>query len=134
MTIKQTLATALLAVALLPYTTSVVYGASLSTRFTPPGFTVVSKALQTVPDSPTAVTTTDTEIYQITLGNTTGGACTFTLADRATSAKTIMSSVSVAANYTYVIVWPEGMFMDEGFTWSSGTASCLTAGVKALKK
>lgn len=134
MTIKQTLATALLAVALLPYTTSVVYGASLSTRFTPPGYTVVSKALQTVPDSTTAVASTDTEIYQISLGNVTGSACTFTLADRAASPKTLMAAVSIAANTTYVIGWPEGVFMDEGFTWSSGTASCLTAGVKALKK
>lgn len=111
-----------------------VDAASASTRFQSPGTRVLDRALQAVPSSPTALTTTDTEIYQISIGNTTAGACTFTLADRATSAKTIMGSVSIAANTTYVIAFPEGLFMSNGITWSSDTGSCLTAGIKALRK
>jgi hypothetical protein len=131
---NQILAAVLLTAAILPYFTSVAYGASLSTRFTPPGYVIVSKVIQTVPNTPTAIATSDMEIYQLTIGNITGSACTFTLADRATSAKTILATVSIAANTTYVIAWPEGIFMDEGATWTSGTASCLNASVKALRK
>lgn len=111
-----------------------VDAASASTRFQSPGTRVLDRALQTVPDTPTALSTTDTEIFQLTLGNTTASACTFTMADRATSAKTVMAAVSIAANTTYVLAFPEGLYMSNGITWSSGTASCLTAGIKALRK
>lgn len=124
----------LLTIALISILAPLLEAASASTRFASPGTRVISRALQVVPDSATALTTTDTDLYQLSLGNTTGSACTFTLADRATSAKTIMGAVSIAANTTYVIAWPEGMFMSNGVTWSSGTASCLTAGVKGLMK
>lgn len=124
----------LLTIALISILAPLLEAASASTRFQSPGTRVISRGLQVVPDSATSLSTTDTELYQITLGNTTGSACTFTLADRATSAKTIMTAVSIAANTTYVIAWPEGMFMSNGVTWSTGTTSCLVAGVKGLMK
>jgi two-component sensor histidine kinase len=108
--------------------------ASNSTKFAAPGTRQLSRAIQLVPSSDTDVATTDTEIYQINLANITGAACTFTVKDKQATARYLIASANVAANTTYVIVWPEGAYMEDGFSWSSDTASCLQASVKALMK
>ncbi len=125
---------AFLALLLLSLIAPLVDAASASTRFQSPGSRVLDRSLQVVPNSGTDISTTDSEIYQITLANNTGSACTFTLSDKQSSPKSVMTAVSVAANTTYVIAWPEGLYMYGGITWSSGTSSCLTAGIKALRK
>jgi hypothetical protein len=108
-----------------------LYAASRSTLNTF-GRTQISQDLQIVPDSATDLTTTDTWIFQLTVTNTTASAVTFTVKDRATSAKTLMS-VSIAANTMYVVVWPEGQKMKGGINWLSGTTGALTASLVAFK-
>lgn len=124
----------ILVIVLISILAPILEAASASTRFASPGTRVIDRTLTLVPAVATDLSTTDTEIYQITVANTTGSACTFTLSDRQASAKTILPAVSIAANTAYVLEWAEGLYMSNGVTWSTGTASCLTAGVKALRK
>lgn len=109
-------------------------GASNSTKFTPPGTRVLSRAIQVIPNSDTDVSTTDTAIYQISVTNVTGGACTLTVKDKQATARYLINAASIAAATTYVLSWPEGAFMSSGFSWSSDTSSCLQVTVNALRK
>lgn len=125
---------ALLGLLLLSLVVPLLEAASNSTKFSAPGTRQLSRAIQVVPNSDTDVTTTDTEIYQISVTNVTGGACTLTVKDKQATPRYLMYQVSIAAAYTYVIPWPEGAWMENGFSWSSNTSSCLEASIKALRK
>jgi hypothetical protein len=106
-----------------------VWGASGSTKW-PAG----SKRYQTttvVPSSLTDLLTTNAQVYQISVANTTASACTLLVKDRQASAKTILPTVSISGNTTYVISWPEGFWAPSGVQWQAGTGSCLEAQVKA---
>lgn len=69
-----------------------------------------------VPTSAGIVTTYDAYLQTITVANTTAGALTFTLADRQASPIAVLSAVSIAANSTYVIVFPVNYWCPGGFT------------------
>jgi hypothetical protein len=69
-----------------------------------------------VPTSAGTVTTYDAYIKSVVIVNTTAGALTFTLADRQSSAKDVLSAVSVAANTTYVVAFPVPYWAPSGFT------------------
>lgn len=125
---------ALLGLLLLSLVVPLLEAASNSTKFSAPGTRQLSRIIQEVPNSDTEVTTTDTEIYQISVANITGVACTFSILDRQATPRYLLADTSIAANTTYVIVWPEGAFMSSGFSWSSSTSECLYASVKALRK
>ena len=125
---------ALLGLLLLSLVAPLIEAASNSTKFTAPGTRQLSRLIQVVPNSDTDVSTTDTELYQISVTNVTGGACTFTVKDKQATARYLINAASIAAATTYVIVWPEGAWMEDGFSWSSDTSSCLQANVKALRK
>lgn len=125
---------ALLGLLLLSLTASFIEAASNSTKFTAPGTRQLSRAIQVVPNSDTDLSTTDTELYQITVTNTTAGACTFTVKDKQATARFLVNAASIAAATTYILAWPEGAFLQSGMSWSSDTSSCLQAGVKALRK
>lgn len=94
----------------------------------------ITAGLQSVPNTPTDVTTTDSVIFQITVANTTGGAVTFTVTDKATSPKTLLPTVSIAANTAYVAVFPSGVWMTGGISWSASAASSLTAEIYGTYK
>ena len=125
---------ALLGLLLLAIVAPFLVAASNSTKFTAPGTRQLSRLIQVVPNSDTDVSTTDTEIYQLSVTNVTGGACTLTVKDKQATARYLINAASIAAATTYVIVWPEGAWMEDGFSWSSNTSSCLQANVKALRK
>lgn len=125
---------ALLGLLLLSLIMPLLEAASNSTKFSAPGTRQLSRAIQVVPNSDTDVSTTHTEIYQINVANVTASACTFTVKDKQSTARYLIDEASIAANTTYVIAWPEGAWMENGFSWSSGTASCLEASIKALRK
>jgi hypothetical protein len=125
---------ALLGLLLLAIVAPFLVAASNSTKFTAPGTRQLSRLIQVVPNSDTDVSTTDTEIYQLSVTNVTGGACTLTVKDKQATARYLINAASIAAATTYVIVWPEGAWMEDGFSWSSDTSSCLQANVKALRK
>lgn len=103
-----------------------------STKFAT-GTTALNADIQVVPNSSTALSSTDTYIYQIVVANVTGSAATFTMTDRATSPKTILAAVSIAGNTTYVLAFPEGLKMKGGIMWSSNTASALNASINARR-
>ena len=77
---------------------------------------------QAVPTSSTAVTGYDAYLKTITVTNTTAGALTFTLADRQAAPIAVLQAVSIAANTTYVIVFPSLYWCPGGFTVASSGA------------
>lgn len=111
---------------------SLVWGASGSSKFTNGGTVALNEDLQVVPDTTTDLTTKDTWIFQLTIVNTTAGGVTFIMADKATSPKTLMS-VTLAANTTYVIAFPEGQKMKGGITWWTNTTNAVNASIKAKR-
>ena len=129
---KKFLSVILVAWIVLNQSAPFVYAASNSTKITFPK-TQVNSLPQVVPDVSTAVSTTDTYIFQITAANVTASAVTFTVTDRQTVPLDLLKSVSIAANTTYVIAFPEGVKMKNGFTWISGTTSALNGSVVAFK-
>lgn len=77
---------------------------------------------QAVPTSTTVVGASDAYLKTITVTNTTAGALTFTLADRQASPIAVLSAVSVAANTTYLIVFPVPYWCPGGFTVAASGA------------
>ncbi len=94
----------------------------------------ITAGLQTVPNVATDLTTTDSVIFQITLANITAGAVTFTVKDKAGSPKSLLEAVSIAANTSYVIAFPEGVWMTGGITWSASAANSLNAEIYGTYK
>ena len=80
--------------------------ASLSSQNWSPYKNSVSELITAVPAVAADLTTTDTRLYQISICNTTAGALTFTLKDKQSSAKNILTAVSIAANTAYICAWP----------------------------
>ena len=108
-----------------------LWGSSSTTKY--PVFPKrISPELSTVPNSLTAVTSTDSQIFQISVANNTAGTCTFLVQD--TAGKVLIPTVSVAANTAYVIVYPEGAHMTSGIKWQAGTSSCLDASINGFYK
>ena len=105
-------------------------GASGSSTFTS-GPVALSADLQDVPTSPTNLTSTDTYIYQMTIVNGTAGAITLSVQDRAASPQYLLN-VTIPANTTYVLGFPEGQKMKGGITWSAGGAG-LDVGFRAKR-
>jgi hypothetical protein len=62
---------------------------------------------QAVPTSTTIITAQDAYLKGVTVSNPTAGAITFSLCDRQAAPICVLPAVSIAANTTYVIVWPE---------------------------
>jgi hypothetical protein len=71
---------------------------------------------QAVPTASQVVTTYDAYLKTITITNTTAGALTFTLSDRQPSPVAVLAAVAVAANTTYVIVFPNFYWCPSGFS------------------
>lgn len=111
---------------------SLGWGASGSSKFTNGGTVALNEDLQTIPDSATDLATKDTWVFQLTIVNTTASGVTLVIADKATVPKTLMT-VTIAANTTYVIAFPEGQKMKGGLTWQAGTASALNGSIKAKR-
>lgn len=74
----------------------------------------LTRGLQVVPSSLTDVTSTTTVLYQLVVANTTGSAVTFLVQDKASTPKTLIPTVSIAANTVYVIAFPEGTYLTGG--------------------
>lgn len=106
-----------------------VWGASGSTKWPAPSKRY--QATTTVPSSLTSVLTTNSIIYQLSVANKTASTCTLLVRDLQGTAKTIIPTVSIAANTVYVISWPEGYYSASGVQWQAGTGSCLDAQLKA---
>lgn len=92
----------------------------------------LTRGLQVVPSSLTDVTSTTTVLYQLVVANTTGSAVTFLVQDKASTPKTLIPTVSIAANTVYVIAFPEGTYLTGGMKWQAGTGAALHADVNAL--
>ena len=90
----------------------------------------LTKGLQLVPNAAADVTAKTAFVYQITVSNVTAGAVTFTVVDKATSAKTLIPTVSLPANSLTVIVFPKGVQMTGGINWVAGTINALHAEIE----
>lgn len=89
-----------------------------SRRSAPSGSQIMADGLAAIPGSATSLTTQNCVVWQITVANPTGSAITFNVTDQA-AAVTLMA-VSVAANTTYVIAFPEGIPLT-GIKWSGSS-------------
>lgn len=87
----------------------------------------ISPGLSTIPNVAADLTTEDSYVFQIVLVNKTAGAVTVTIVDRATPAKTLIPTVSIAANTSYVVAYPEGVKMNGGINWVASAASSIDA-------
>ena len=87
----------------------------------------ISPGLSTIPNVAADLTTEDSYVFQIVLVNKTAGAVTVTITDKASPAKTLIPTVSIAANTSYVIAYPEGVKMTGGINWVASAASSIDA-------
>ena len=88
----------------------------------------LSGALQAVPTSPTALVSVDTWINTIWVSNTTGGALTFTVLDKAASPKTLIPTISIAANTGTLINFGDScQYMPNGVTWSASNTGLVAS-------
>lgn len=94
----------------------------------------ITAGLQTVPNSSTDVTTTDTLLFQITVANKSGGAVTLTITDKQSSAKTLIPTLSIAANTVQIYDWPAGVLLKSGMNWVASAASSLDAEICGMYK
>jgi len=79
--------------------------------------------LGTVPAVATDATTVNTWLNQIYVANTTAGALTFTVLDKASSPKTLIPTVSIPANSATLFLFGDScQFMPGGVTWSCSGA------------
>ena len=92
--------------------------------------TELTAGLVTIPNVAADLTTEDTYVFQIVLVNKTAGAVTVTITDKATSAKTLVPTLSIAANTTQILSYPEGVKMTGGINWVAGAASSIDAEIK----
>ncbi len=75
-----------------------------------------------VPTSTTIVSASNAWLSTVTVSNPTSGAITFTLSDRQASPLAVLGAVSIAANTSYVVVWPAWYWCPNGFTVTSSGA------------
>jgi hypothetical protein len=89
---------------------------------------------QAVPTSTTVVAASDAYLKVITVSNPTAGAITFTLADRQGSPISVLGAVSIAANTSYIISWPDDRlyWCPNGFTVTSSGAGLTFYGAFRL--
>ncbi len=102
---------------------------SFDTKFPSPQH-VLDSALQVVPASPTALTSTDTMIYQLVFNNTTAGPVSVTVSDH--NSKDLITAAVLDANSTVVLDFPEGQFMTSGVNWSASAGSSITGSISAI--
>jgi hypothetical protein len=86
-------------------------------------FSEVPRGLTAVPGTTTALTTTDTELFEIAVCNPTGSAVTFTLNDAA--GNKIISAYSLAAGATQIWVFSEGVRLVGGIKWAGSTTGLI---------
>lgn len=109
-----------------------VMAASGSSKFTNGGTIALNEDIQAVPSTPTNLTSTDTWVFQLVVSNTTAGALTLTISDRASSPLAIFTTVSIAANSVQIYNFQEGIKFKSGLTWSASNTG-LTAAIKAKR-
>jgi hypothetical protein len=63
---------------------------------------------QAVPTSTTIVTAQEAYLKGVTVTNPTAGPIAFSLCDRQAVAVCVLGAVSITANTTYILVWPDG--------------------------
>ncbi len=78
------------------------------------------------------LTVKDTWVFQIVLSNTTGAAVTVTIKDKQTTARYLVNALSVAANSTTVLSYPQGMLLSGGMNWVA-SADAIDAFVTAYR-
>lgn len=93
----------------------------------------ISPLIVTVPAVAADLTATTSMMWQIVICNTTAGAVTFTLKDKQATPRNILTAVSIAANTTYIVSWPEGQYCEGGINWVA-SATGLEASVVGSKK
>lgn len=99
----------------------------MSTTFRQAPRKEIGGGLSTVPNVATDVTTSRSYIKQISVANKTGGAVTFTVTDKASSAKTLVPTISIPANTLIIMSWPDLVQMNGGISWSASAGTSLDA-------
>jgi len=92
----------------------------------------VSVGLQTVPNSATDVTVTDTLLFQLSVANKTAGPVTLLIQDKQSPAKTLIPTLSMSANSIFMCDWPHGVLLLGGMRWVANTANALDVEIVAF--
>lgn len=92
----------------------------------------VDPELQVVPDSATALTSTNTLLYSMYVSNTTASTVTFLVVDG--NGREIVPTVDIPSHSILSAEWLDGIVAPGGLTWTAGTASALQAAVTATYK
>jgi hypothetical protein len=88
---------------------------------------IVEQGPSLVPLAATDIASTTTWVYMVTLTNESAGAVTCSIVDKQTTPRALVGpSLSIAANTTYVISFPEGRKMPSGITWSCSSGTVVT--------
>ena len=89
------------------------------------------RVITAVPSSPADLCSANAQIWQINICNTTAGALTFSIYDKQGTPRYALKAVSIAANTTYIVAWPEGQFFSDGVSWvasGSGLEASIVGG------
>ena len=78
---------------------------------------------QAVPTSTTNVAFSDAYLKGITVNNPTSGAIAFSICDRQATPVCVPGAASIAANTTYILVWPDGRLY-----WCPGGFTVIASG------
>lgn len=79
-----------------------------------------------IPTGLTAVTSVDTEIYEINVSNPTAGAITFLVQDKQTSPQVEIPTISVPPNVVDLAVYTGvGLLSKGGVSWQAGSAGLV---------
>lgn len=94
----------------------------------------INDAPQTVPNSGTDITSTDTRLYAIYAANKTASAATLRVYTKQSPAKDIIPTVSIPAYSNMYWEWIEGITCPGGVSWVAGTGSAIDASVTGQYK
>ena len=92
----------------------------------------VDPEMQVVPDSATALTSTNTLLYSMYVSNTTDSTVSFLVVDG--NGREIVPEVDLPSHSILSAEWSDGIVAPGGITWTAGAANALEAAVTATYK
>jgi len=92
----------------------------------------IMNGLSVVPNSLTVLTAEDSVVFQIVVSNNTGTAANLTVTDG--NGLYICDAYPIPIQSPVVLSFPEGVFMDGGVKWLSGTANALQGEIFGFEK
>lgn len=97
------------------------------------GFSI-SPELQVVPDSATALSSSDTLLYSMYVSNVTGSTVALTVLDGQSTPREVVPTTNIGPHQILSAEWLDGLVCPGGVTWSATVADSLQAAVTGTKR